>query len=122
MNTHDAIELLEENPDVSEFYVLVREVLAYLDVGHEGFRPELKVKVFQSSRTGEAPFHYQVSHVVETPASTGQTVASHPSQMGFESEAQAIEAAVSETVTLFRSAIEEGHEPSEEWMIPNYSY
>ena len=40
------IEHLDENREVIESYVLVREIKLYLDVGQDHFHPSIKIKIY----------------------------------------------------------------------------
>lgn len=118
MTTDQALAELSKHPDVAEAYVLVREMRLYLQVGYGGFHPRIGIKIYQSPNKG-IPFHFEVSHHVYTP---DQAEAYFPTAIYAQSEQEAITQAISTTTHFLKSAILNGHEPSEQWLIPNPTF
>ena len=116
MSVDSAIEVLDEDDEVMESYVLLREIKAYLDVGHGTFNPRIKIKIYKSSVIPRATYHFEVSHHVHTPEQAGPY---HPSRTSCESEREAIRQAISTTTSFIKSALRVGHEPSESWLVSN---
>jgi len=116
MPVEDAVKVLDEDDEVNESYVLLREIKAYLDVGHDFFHPRIKIKIYISNVTPSAPFHFEVSHNVHTPKQAGPY---YPSRTSFESKCEAIRQAISTTTSFIKDALRAGHEPSENWLVPN---
>lgn len=116
MSVEDAVEVLDEDDEVMESYVLLREIKAYLDVGHDSFHPRIKIKIYKSNVIPSAPFHFEVSHNVHTPE---QASPYYPSRTSCESEREAIRQAISTTTSFIKGALRVGHEPSENWLVPN---
>ena len=112
----NVVEILDENDEVVESYVLLREMKLYLDVGHDHFHPCIKVKIYKSSVLGDVQYHFEVSHHAHTPEQAGPY---HPSRTSAESEREAIQQAISTTTSFIKSAIRVGHEPSDQWLVPN---
>lgn len=116
MHVDTVLQELDRNREVTEAYVLLRELRLFLDVGHDCFHPELVVKIYKSTALEQHPYHFRVSHNVQTPQQAGPY---YPSRTCFESEEEAIDQAISTTTSFITSAIEAGHEPSESWLIRN---
>ena len=116
MSDDEMLELLANERAVGESYVLLRELKLYLEIGHESFHPCIRVKLWKSRALPEYPYHYTVSHYVHTPVQAGPY---HPSCTEFASEAEAIRAAISNTIAFLQPGIREGHEPEDRWLVPN---
>ena len=119
MSINEVIETLDKNSEVIESYVLLREMKLCLDVGHDYFRPWIKVKIYKSSVIGGVPYHFEVSHHIHTPT---QIAPYFPSRTSFESESEAIQQAISTTITFIQSAIRAGYEPSDDWLVSNDNF
>lgn len=116
MTTDDIIQLLDENEEVIESYVMVREVKIFLNLNHIHFNPQIKVRIYKSNLIANAPYHFEVSHYVNTPIQSSPYLSSRTSA---NTEREAIESAISTTTSFLKNAIISGHEPSEQWLIPN---
>jgi len=116
MSVDSAIKVLDENNEVIESYVLLREIKAFLDVGHDSFNPKIAIKIYKSSVSPSATYHFDVSHHVHTPEQAGPYL---PSRSSCESEREAIKQAIYTTTSFIKSALLVGHKPSETWLIPN---
>ena len=116
MNTDDVLQLLDENEDAMEFYVLTKEIKVYLNVGHDFFYPEVKIKIYKSTAIESEPYHFDVSHHVHTPS---QAAPYYPSHTSAKSEAEAIRQAINTTTIFIKGALREGHEPDDDWLVPN---
>ena len=119
MALDDVVELLDGNEEVSEGYVLVRELKLYLDLDHEFYSPRIRIKIWKSSVLPDYQYHFTVSHHVHTPL---QATPYHPSRTSAESEAGAIREALSTTTSFLKSALREGHEPDDRWLVPNEDF
>ena len=119
MSTEEIVEFLEKESDILESYVLVRELKLLLDVGHDHFHPTVRVKIYRSSVLSGQPYHFEVSHHVHTPSQAGPY---YPSRTFSESETSAIERAITTTMSFLKSAIREGLEPSDSWLVPNEDF
>lgn len=114
MSIDKVIETLDENDEIAESYVLLREMKLYLDVSND-FHPCIKIKIYKSSSISGAPYHFEVSHHVHTPEQAGPYF---PSRTFAESESEAIRQAIHTTTTFIKSAIRAGHEPQDNWLVP----
>lgn len=119
MSIDQIIEVLDQNQEVMESYVLLREMELYLHVGHQDFQPRIKVKIYKSSVIESAHYHFEVSHNAHTPEQAGPYF---PSRTFANSEQEAIAQAISTTTSFIKSAIQRGHEPSEKWLVPNKDF
>ncbi|MFZ5466610.1 MAG: hypothetical protein ACOZAI_05045 [Pseudomonadota bacterium] len=117
MSIDNVISALDRESDVSESYVLIREIKAFLDV--EGFSPLIRIKIYQSSVHPDFPYHFDLSHYVHTPV---QAAPYYPSRTMFETETVAISQAIRALTSFMESAISAGHEPSEDWLVPNEEF
>lgn len=116
MSVDDVVWVLKENSEVLESSVMIREVKLLLNVGHDSFNPELKIKIYKSLVTPNTPFHFVLSHHVQTPV---QTTPFHPAHTSYGSEREAIQQAISTTTGLIKTALRSGHQPSPDWMVRN---
>lgn len=116
MSIDDVIQTLDENNEVIESYVLLREIKAGLNVGHPSFHPFIRIKIYKSNVLPATSFHFEVSHNVQTPE---QISPYYPSRTSSDSEAEAISQAISTTTNFIKSALSKGHEPADKWLIPN---
>lgn len=114
-STQHICDFLDQHGKISESYVLVREIRAFLDTGAGGFSPDVKIKVWQSNVLDE-PYHFTTSHHVQTPTQAGPY---YPSRTCAPTEEVAISMALDSLVSFIVGAISAGHEPSESWLIPN---
>lgn len=119
MSINEILEVLDNNDEVMESYVLLREIKTYLNIGHDFYHPQLKIKIYRSSVIPNTPYHFDVSHHSRTPDQAGPY---HPSRTSFESESEAIHQAISTTTSFIKHALDAGHEPSDEWLIPNEDF
>ena len=116
MSIDQAIKTLDENHEVMESYVLLREIKTYLDVGHDHYHPEIKIKIYKSSALPNSPYHFEVSHHIHTPE---QSSPYYPSRTACETEREAIEQAISTTTSFIKSALRVGHDPEDSWLVVN---
>ncbi|TRU68962.1 MAG: hypothetical protein EWV55_22355 [Microcystis viridis Mv_BB_P_19951000_S69] len=119
METDEVIALLDKHKYIVESYVLVRELKIFLNVGAVHFYPKIRIKIWKSSVNSREPFHFTVSHNVHTPTQFGPY---DPSVAQAVTESQAIHSAISAITTFLVSAINEGHEPSDDWLVPNEDF
>ena len=101
----------------SENYVLVREIKTLLDINE--FRPQLKIKIYLSDALRDYPYHYEVNAHVHTPTQFGPY---YPSRTNFQTESLAVSAAISDFTCFIEGAINQGHKPSEDWLVPNTDF
>ncbi|HDF2340869.1 TPA: hypothetical protein PC598_000398 [Morganella morganii] len=116
MNIDETVNILSENKKVAEFYVFIREIKLFLDIGHDFFHPEIKIKIYQSPVINGYPYHFTVSHYVHTPI---QASPYHPSRSFAQTEEEAISQAISTTATFLEDAISQGFEPEDDWLVLN---
>lgn len=119
MSIEEIVRFLEDETEIAESYVLLREIKAILDVGYDHFHPEIRIKIYRSNAVSGQPYHFDVSHHVHTPTQAGPY---YPSRTFEESETSAIRQAISTTVTFLKSAIQAGHTPTDGWLIKNEDY
>jgi len=113
------LEKVQSHEYVVEAYVLVREVRLFLDFGVEGFHPEVGVKIWQGTAPGMGSYSYSQSHYVRTPTQANTYVSSRQS---FETEEEALEAALDTITSFVPGAIGLGHTPSEDWFVRDEDY
>ena len=113
---HQALEQISKNSYVMEGYVLLRELKLYLDVGHDSYHPNAKVRIWLGTAPRDFPFSFELSHHVKTPKQAGPY---HPSCVNFASEKEAIDAAISALTSFLTGPIRDGVEPSDDWLVPN---
>jgi hypothetical protein len=99
-----------------ESYVLSKEIKLFLDVGHDYYHPNIKIKIYKSTVLEREPYHFEVSHNVHTP---NQATPYYPSHTSAQTEAEAISQAISTTTTFLKGALNEGLEPDDDWLVPN---
>jgi hypothetical protein len=116
MSVDDVVWVLKENKEVVESYVLIREIKLQLDLEHERFHPELKIKIYKSTLIPDTPFHFEVSHHVHTPE---QAAPYYPTRISYGSEREAIQQAIATTTRFLKAALHAGHEPEEAWLVRN---
>ncbi|PBJ84190.1 hypothetical protein CMZ84_07080 [Lysobacteraceae bacterium NML93-0399] len=110
------LDYLEEHREVSESYVLLREIKAYLEVDHPDFYPCIRIKIYRTRLNGQDWFHFELSHNVHTPEQAGPY---YPSRTTEELETIAVDRAINATTTFIKAAIRAGHRPSDRWLVPN---
>ena len=116
MKTVDVVDFLDQEREVAEFYVLVRELKLFLDVGHDRYHPSIRVKIYRTLLNDSEMYSFDVSHHVHGPEQAGPY---YPSRTTEDSEREAISRAISTTTSFIRSAINAGHEPSDKWLVSN---
>lgn len=119
MTIDEVVKLMSNHNYVEESYVLVRELAVHLKVGVKQFYPRIGIRIWKSDVNLQYSYHFTVSHNVHTPS---QATPYYPSVTCAATESEAIEQAISTTVTFLQSAIEQGHEPSESWLVPNEEF
>lgn len=107
---------LDSNNEVSESYILIRELSIYISTLNLDFSPKVKIKIYQSNALPHSPYRFDVSHHVHTPL---QMDPYHPSNVHSDTEISAIELAISSTASFINSAIYKGYEPDDSWMVKN---
>lgn len=119
MSVDDIVWVLKENSEVLESSVMVREVKLRLDVGHDSFNPELKIKIYKNTAIPDEPFHFELSHHVRTPL---QSAPGQPPHNAYGSEREAVQQAIASTTDPIKQAIEAGHEPEQQWLLGNEKF
>ena len=122
MATEEILDVLKEQSEVLESYVLVREVKLILSLNADEenkYYPELKIKVWKSYALVDYPYYFTVSHNVWTPSQAGPY---YPSNTHATSEAGAIKQAISTTTSFLNSALREGLEMEDKWMVENPNF
>jgi len=115
MNSDKIILQLNNNKKVSNSYVLIREIKVVLNVGHEDFQPEIRIKIYKSNLIKEHPYHAEVSHLVKTPLQFSP----YCRDGIYSSENKAINDAIDGIVDFLKDAISAGYDPKDEWLIKN---
>ena len=110
---------LNSNQAVLESYVLRNELRIILKSGVDYFNPTIKVRIWYGPDANHLPYSFELSHHVKTPK---QQAPYHPSRVSFDTESEAIDAAVSATITFIESAIQAGNEPSGDWLVRNEDF
>ena len=113
---HQALKQVSSNSHVLESYVLLRELKLFLDVGHDSYHPQVKIRIWLGSAPKHLPYSFELSHHVHTPKQAGPY---YPSGVHFESESSAIDGAIRALTSFLTGAISEGAEPSDDWLVPN---
>jgi hypothetical protein len=116
METDDVIAFLDKHEYIVESYVLVRELKIFLNVTVEYFHPKIRIKIWKSNVNSKEPYHFTLSHHVRTPTQAGPY---YPSITQAATESEAIHSAISATTTFLVNAIDGGHKPSDDWLVPN---
>ena len=116
METDEVIALLDKHKYIVESYVLVRELKIHLNVGVDDFHPKIRIKIWKSSVNSREPFHFTVSHNVHKPTQLGPYYTSVAQAV---TESQAIHSDISAITTFLVGGIDGGHEPSDDWLVPN---
>ncbi|HCI9483990.1 hypothetical protein [Raoultella ornithinolytica] len=116
MDINETIDFLNKHDEITEFYVLSKEIKLFLDIGHDSFYPEIKIKIYKSSVIESLPYHFDVSHHVHTPT---QISPYYPSRTSAQTEDEAISQAISTTTSFLKSALAQGLEPDDTWLVPN---
>ncbi len=115
----EVLNYIKNNGHVIESYVLVRELKVFLDVGHEDYHPKVKIRIWLGSQSSDSPFCFELSHNVKTPS---QFAPYYPSRTNYASEEQAIHQAITALKDFLISAIENGEEPSDDWLVPDKDF
>ncbi|WP_339524232.1 hypothetical protein [Pseudomonas sp. EL_65y_Pfl2_R96] len=113
------VDFLADIENIAESYVLVREVRLFLEVGHDFWNPEIRIKIWLGDSPSDEPYFYTLSHNVHTPTQAGPY---RPSRTCAATEEEALRDAISATRSFLVGAIQQGHEPQDSWMIPNSDY
>jgi len=116
METDEVIALLDAHKYVGTSHVLIRELKIYLNLEVNHFNPCIRIKIWKSSVNSREPYHFTVSHDVRTPMQAGPY---YPSRTQAATESEAIHQAILSTNYYLVGAINQGHEPSDSWLIPN---
>jgi hypothetical protein len=104
---------------VYEAHILVRELNCFLEIGHGSYRPNVKVKVYLTNNDLENPYQIDVSHFAHTPTQASAYV---PTSTNFPDEFFGINITLGHVRRYFKSAIEEGYEPSDDWLVRNEDF
>ncbi len=113
---NEIVKQLSEHRHVLEGYVLLRELKLFLDVGHDHYHPEVKIRIWLGTAPSHLPYSFELSHNAHTPK---QAAPYYPSRVNFDSEEEAIDSAISALTSFLVGAISAGEEPSDDWLVPN---
>lgn len=119
MSVDDVAWILGENSEVMESYILIREIKLLLEVGHDSYHPEIRIKVYKDSVEPDKPFHVELSHQAQTP---GRAAPETSARSFHGTEREAIRQAVSDTAGPIREAIQAGHTPEQSWLVANSAF
>jgi hypothetical protein len=104
------------NEHITELNRLVAEYSFYLT----DIPTRLTVKIWWTDREyGTDRYTYTASHRVHTPV---QATPYRPSGPFAANEEMAIRKAISDFTTFYSSALSEGHQPSEKWLVPSSTF
>jgi len=118
MNENQILSFLGNIEDIAEAYVLVREIKLYFRLG-DGISPQIKVRIYKHHLYGDSPYMFETSHYLHTPLQAGPYITSDPFA---STEEEALRKAIFTLGAFLKSAIDKGHEPSEEWFVPNENF
>ena len=93
--------------------IFVREVSFRLG----DLTPKIRIRLFRYP--GDKEIYFDQSHFLQTPDQTSPVV---PPLKSDNNEAYALSHAVETLILTYEAAVASGHEPSEEWLIPNPDY
>lgn len=114
------IALLESLDVVYDCHVLVREVKVLLEVGHDIYKPQVKIKVWRiTPMLSGDEYYFTLSHNVKTPAQAGPY---RPSRTIGSTENEVLLEAIDATRRFLVGALSEGHEPEDDWLVPNEDF
>jgi hypothetical protein len=98
---------------LKDIKIFVREVSFRLG----DLAPKIRIKLFRYP--GDKEIYFDQSHFLQTPDQTSPVV---PPLKSDNNEAYALSHAVETLILAYEAAVALGHEPSEEWLIPNDDY
>ena len=119
LSTDELLKAIEQRGAVADIRVLVREFTCRLYVGHDSYRPTIRIKIYLVNSGMSGSYHFDVSHFVHTPV---QASAYFHTRTEAYSELAAIDIALSSARNYFQAAIREGHDPDDSWLIPNTDF
>ena len=93
--------------------IFVREVSFRLG----DLAPKIRIRLFRYP--GDKEIYFEQSHFLQTPEQKSPVV---PPLKSDNNEAYALTHAVETLILSYEAAVASGHEPSEEWLIPNPDY
>nr|WP_100549754.1 MULTISPECIES: hypothetical protein [unclassified Pseudomonas] len=114
----DICEYLATSHGIRESYVLVRHIKLFLET-ESAFTPELGIKIWKSHIHPDYPYHFETSHHIHTPTQAGPY---YPSRTVAQSERQAIDQALASITGFLNGAIQSGHQPADDWLVPNEDF
>lgn len=115
----EIVKQLKKHSEVVEGYVLIRELSVFLEVGHDFYHPDVKIKIYLSTTSPTQPYTFDVSHYVHTPTQAGPYVTS---RVNASTEEEAINMAISTTTSFLKDAIRADHEPDDDWLVENKNF
>jgi hypothetical protein len=98
---------------LKDIKIFVREVSFRLD----DLAPRIRIRLFRYP--GDKEIYFDQSHFLQAPDQTSPVV---PPLKSDNNEAYALSHAVETLILAYETAVALGHEPSEEWLIPNDDY
>ncbi|MCE2697808.1 MAG: hypothetical protein PX483_03945 [Nostocales cyanobacterium LE14-WE4] len=116
--SEDIKSLLKESPKVTEAFILSSEIKICLKCSND-YTPSIKVRIYKNTISEKEPYTYEVSHYVKTPLQLGPY---YSELINRETESAAVEKAIEDVVSYINGAIDAGHEPSNDWLIPNENW
>ena len=109
ISDHEAKAL--QHSRILEFHKFYSEFQLWLEAGAERFR--MKLRIYE---TNDGRFYFVQSHYVRTPILDGPFNSTHLTHM---TPHLALSTAIDSITTYYEDAVNEGHEPSTEWFVPN---
>lgn len=119
--SQEILDFLDSLGSATESEVFIREIRLTLDIDHDWFTPNIKIKTWLSNVPAGEPYSYTISHYVKTPL---QGAAYISSRTWGATEEEVIQNAISAFKNFLYLAIKEGLEPNEPepWLVPNETY
>jgi len=119
--SQQVLDFLDSLGSVTESEILIREMRLSLDMDHDWFMPDIKIKTWLSNVPADEPYSYTISHYVKTPVQGSTYI---PSRPWGATEEEVIQNAISAFKNFLHLAIKKGLEPNEPepWLVPNETY
>jgi hypothetical protein len=107
----------EENIFKSESIVEPRVLVTEHRFNLKGVTTTVTVRIYKNLKgPADARFSFETSHLIHTPEQAGPY---SPSVPWYDDHYYALHRAVDSIVSYYAAAIEKGHNPSSDWLVPN---
>ena len=101
------------NKSLNDVKIYLREVCFRLGE----LTPKVRVRLFR--RPGDKEIYFEQSHFIEIPE---QRSGAAPGLKSDSNEAYALTHAVESLTLSYHTAVQQGHQPSDAWLIPNEDF